>query len=105
MGNDNASRWQPELSDEALAYKARLRSEIEPRLALMKQMRMAWNSTQAEVAEILGTTQSNVSKMEVRDNPPLATLARLAAANGRKLVLAVETDDGTVEQRFEIAGE
>lgn len=94
------AKWTPELSPEARAHIKRLRAEIEPRLALMRQLRKTLGLTQAEVARLLGVTQSNVSKIEAGGDPSLSVLARMCDARGRRLRLAVESSDGTEEASF-----
>jgi len=78
----------------------RLRAELEPRIALMRELRKALGLTQVEVAKLLGVTQSNVSKIEMRGDPSLSVLARMADARGKRLRLAVETADGREEASF-----
>ncbi len=94
------AKWQPKLSPRARKHIERLRAELEPRIALMRQLRKALGLTQAEVAELLGVTQSNVSKIEVKGDPSLSVLARMAEAKGRRLRLAVESADGKEEASF-----
>ncbi|HEX8240063.1 MAG TPA: helix-turn-helix transcriptional regulator [Allosphingosinicella sp.] len=96
---ENLVKWQPELSPEAREHIARLRAELQPRIALMRELRKALGLTQVEVAKLLGVTQSNVSKIEVKGDPSLSVLARMADAKGMRLRLAVEAADGK-----EIAG-
>ena len=96
------AKWEPRLSAEAREHITRLRAEIEPRIALMRQLRKALGLTQVEVAQLLGVTQSNVSKIEVRGDPALSILARMAEAKGKRLKLAVESDQGQVEASFAV---
>jgi DNA-binding XRE family transcriptional regulator len=97
---EELAKWQPELSAEAREHIGRLRAEIEPRIALMRELRKALGLTQVEVARLLGVTQSNISKIEVRGDPSLSLLARMADAKGKRLRLAVESPDGTEEASF-----
>lgn len=99
---DDLVKWQPELSAEACEHIARLRAELEPRIALMRSLRKALGLTQAEVAALLGVTQSNVSKIETRGDPSLSLLARIAEAKGKRLRLAVESPDGQEEASFAV---
>lgn len=102
MSNKNSSfaKWEPKLSPEARKHIEGLRAEVEPRIALMRQLRKALGLTQVEVARLLGVTQSNVSKIEARGDPSLSVLARMADAKGRRLRLAVEGADGNEEASF-----
>ncbi|MGZ8286939.1 MAG: helix-turn-helix domain-containing protein [Allosphingosinicella sp.] len=97
---DELVKWQPELSAEAREHIERLRAELEPRVALMRELRKALGLTQVQVAELLGVTQSNVSKIEVRGDPSLSVLARMADAKGMRLRLAVESPDGKERASF-----
>lgn len=99
---DDLVKWQPELSAEAQEHIERLRAELEPRIALMRELRKALGLTQVEVARLLGVTQSNVSKIEARGDPSLSVLARMADAKGRRLRLAVESADGNEEASFRL---
>jgi DNA-binding XRE family transcriptional regulator len=102
MGKKNSDlvKWQPKLSPKARKHIAQLRAELEPRIALMRELRKALGLTQTEVAKLLGVTQSNISKIEVKGDPSLSVLARMAEAKGRRLRLAVESDDGEEEASF-----
>lgn len=99
---DNLAKWQPELSPEARDHIERLRAEIEPRIALMREFRKALGLTQVEVARLLGVTQSNVSKIENGGDPGLSVLARMADAKGMRLRLAVEAPDGKETASFKL---
>jgi DNA-binding XRE family transcriptional regulator len=104
MSNKTAklTKWEPRLSPAALKHIEQLRSEIEPRIAVMRQIRKALGLTQTEVAELLGVTQSNVSKIEARGDPSLSVLARMADAKGMRLRLAVESSNGKEEASFSL---
>jgi DNA-binding XRE family transcriptional regulator len=105
MSNEksNLSKWEPKLSPRARAHIEQLRAELEPRIALMRQLRTALGLTQAEVAGLLGVTQSNISKIEVKGDPSLSVLARMAEAKGCRLRLSVEAADGSEEASFGLA--
>ncbi len=95
-------RWQPDLSPEAREHVERLRAELEPRIAFMREFRKTLGLTQSEVAEVLGVTQSNVSKIEAKGDPPLSALARIAEAKGWRLWLGLESPDGKERASFVI---
>jgi DNA-binding XRE family transcriptional regulator len=97
---EELAKWQPELSPAARDHVERLRAELEPRIALMRELRKALGLTQVEVARLLGVTQSNISKIEVRGDPSLSLLARMADARGKRLRLALESADGKEEASF-----
>ena len=99
---EELAKWEPELSPEALEHIGRLRAELEPRIALMRELRKALGLTQVEVAALLGVTQSNISKIEMRGDPPLSILARMADARGLRLRLAVESPEGSEKASFRL---
>ena len=68
----------------------------------MREIRKGLGLTQVEVAELLGMTQANVSKIERRGDPSLSVLARMAEARGKRLMLAVESEDGQIEKSFAV---
>ena len=90
-------KFKPELSQKSRARVELRRAEIESSLALMRRLRVSLGLSQAEVAALLGVTQSNVSKIEMKGDPSLSILARMAEAKNKKLVLTLESDDGSVE--------
>jgi DNA-binding XRE family transcriptional regulator len=100
--NPELVRWDPKFSAEALAHKERLRKQIEPRIAIMRQIRKSLKLTQRDVADALGVTQSNVSKIEAGGDPSLSVLARMADVRGRRLKLTVESPEGEEEVSFEL---
>jgi predicted XRE-type DNA-binding protein len=97
------SVWEPKFSADALAHMERLRREIEPQIELMREIRKTLDLTQKQVAELLGVTQSNVSKIEANGDPTLSVLARMVNARGKKLRLTVESADGKEEASFELS--
>ena len=96
------SEWKPDLGPEGLAHFAQLRAQVEPRIKLMREIRKGLGLTQVEVAELLGMTQANVSRIERRGDPSLSVLARMAEARGKRLMLAVESEDGQIEKSFAV---
>ena len=95
--------WNPQLSAEELAHIAGLRSTIGPQLALMRVIRKTLNLTQREVADRLGVTQSNVSKIEGSGDPTLSVLVEMARVRGKKLRLILESADGKAEASFDLS--
>jgi DNA-binding XRE family transcriptional regulator len=54
------------------------------------QARLSANLTQKELAEKIGTKQSNISRIESgSSNPSIATLQNIAIATGKKLQIAL----------------
>ena len=62
--------------------------------ALVRQARMHAGLTQARLAELVGTTQSVVSRWERgHEEPRVTSLASILAACGLRLMLQIEPDD------------
>ncbi len=92
-------RKRPGASEEIEARKAGIFAAI--RLAELREQR---KQTQTGLADLLGTTQANVSRMEHTDNPYLGTLAEYVAGLGGRLEINAVFDDdvlplGVVERR------
>jgi predicted XRE-type DNA-binding protein len=100
--NSDLIAWEPKFSAKALSHMERLRAEVEPQIELMRLIRKTLKLTQRQVAEALGVTQSNVSKIEMNGDPTLSVLARMANARGKKLRLTLESADGVEEASFEL---
>ena len=94
------SEWNPEFSKEALDHIERVRESVDRRIELMRVLRRSLGLTQVEVAQLLGVTQANVSKIERRGDPSLSVLSSMAEAKGKRLRLAIETEDGREEASF-----
>jgi len=98
-----------EIEKEILADPQR-RAEIEKEQDAMRtavrlgELRTLRETTQVQLAEMLGVSQANVSRIERGDNIYLRTLADYAAALGGRLDINVVFEDdvvplGLVEQR------
>jgi transcriptional regulator len=87
--------WRPKWEGEDLEYYNEVRKEIEPKLSVLRVFRERLNLSQVRVAEILGTSQSNVSKMEKKGETSLSTLRRLASETGAKVRVVFELPEGT----------
>jgi DNA-binding XRE family transcriptional regulator len=84
-------RKQPGAHEEIEARKAGLRTGL--RLGELRQRRKL---TQVNLAEVLNTSQANVSRMERTGNPYLETLADYVDALGGRLEVIAVFDDETV---------
>ena len=84
---EGAGEWSLNLSGEEKEEFEKLRAQLASQISLVRRLRTALGLSQIEVAEALGTTQSNVSKIE---------------AKGAKMRLTVETPQGD-EFSFAIA--
>jgi transcriptional regulator with XRE-family HTH domain len=74
--------------DEALVTRERLRL----RLAILREQ---LGKSQVELAEILGTSQPNVSQLERSEDLQLSSLARYVHALGGQLQINVVVGDAT----------
>ncbi len=93
-GADGLVDWRPQWTGEDLDYYHKVRGEIAPRISLVKALRDQLNLTQKEVAELLETTQSNVSKIEVKADPSISVLRRMVEGRGGRLKLVLDMGDG-----------
>lgn len=92
--------WRPTFTGEALAHYKAVRSQTDPGILAFKALRERLGLTQKELAELLMTTQSNVSKIEAKSNPNIQVLRRMIEGKGGKLKLVVEMANG---ETFELA--
>jgi predicted XRE-type DNA-binding protein len=91
---DELVEWRPVWTGDDLAYYNKIKGELEPGISLVKHLRDRLNLSQKEVAELLETTQSNVSKIEAKADPSLSVLKRMVEGRGGKLKLIVELAKG-----------
>lgn len=102
-GTDRYRRMRATLleRDRARAAYDRLAGQlddhVERKQATLAQVRRALGLTQSQLAEELGIAQSEVSKIERRENLHLATLARFIAATGGKLRVVAVYDETEVD--------
>jgi transcriptional regulator with XRE-family HTH domain len=74
--------------------QARARAEAEAVAAPLRELRRARSYTQETIAEILGITQPEVSKMERRADMYISTLRRYIEATGGRLDITAHFPDG-----------
>ena len=95
---DIAVEWRPDLGPdwgpEDEAEVERLMAELRGARPVVRRLRQALGLSQAEAAAILGTTQSNVSKIEAKTDPTLSVLRRLIESRGGKLEVRAVLPDG-----------
>lgn len=90
-----------EVEREALADPKR-RAEIEKEQDAMRsavrlaELRETRDRTQVQLAELLGVSQANISRIEHGDNLYLRTLADYVGALGGRLEISVVFDDDVV---------
>ncbi|WP_413711848.1 helix-turn-helix domain-containing protein [Rhizobium sp. Rhizsp82] len=72
-------------------------------LTMFKVLRLARNKSQAEVADLAGTTQAKVSAIESgRANPETATLSALCGALDAELILVPRRIGGDVRRLVDL---
>jgi len=89
--------WKPKLTAEQKARVDALDIEIGRRVSALQMLRKEIGLSQAELANILQTTQSNVSKMEASRDTKLAVLRKLVEARGGHLKMVAEFDGREIE--------
>jgi hypothetical protein len=82
--------WRPEWQGEDLEYYNRLRGQLEPSISMLRAVRELLGMSQTEAAEILMTSQSNVSKMEARSDTGVSVLSRLVRSKGGTLRIVAD---------------
>jgi transcriptional regulator len=92
--------WRPQLSAEGERLAEQVRADLVERANLFRQVRKMLNVPQARAAEVLATSQANISKIEARGRIDIAQLQQFAEAFGAKLHLVLEKADG---EKVEIA--
>ena len=92
-----SSVWKPKWSAKDKEQIDALVIEIGQRASALQALRKELGLSQAELAEILQTTQSNVSKMEAGRDTKLAVLRKLVEAKGGHLKMVAEFDGREIE--------
>lgn len=92
-----SSVWKPELSAEQQATVDALVVDIGQRVSALQALRKELGMSQAELATILQTTQSNVSKLEAGRQLRINTLKTLVESQGGHLKVVAEFDGREIE--------
>ena len=92
-----SSVWQPDLSAEDKAEVDALVVEIGERVSALQALRKELGLSQVELAKVLHTTQSNISKIEAGRDVRLATLKTLVESQGGHLKVVAEFDGREIE--------
>lgn len=87
-------RRYPEMAAELPRERERTLREIADYEATMVELRRARQLTQVALAEALGTSQGEVSRIERQADLYLSTLSRYVEALGGELELVARFDDG-----------
>jgi hypothetical protein len=89
--------------DEVLSPEARARVDASVKQTLLemdlKQLRDLSKASQTDVAESLETTQSQISRIEARDDHLVSTLRKYVEALGGTLEVVARFDDKAVRLR------
>jgi predicted transcriptional regulator len=89
--------WKPEWNGADREYFDQLRGQLLPSISMLRTIREQLGLSQAEVAEILSTSQSNVSKMEARPDTGVAVLSRILRSKGGNLKIVAEFGGRAIE--------
>jgi DNA-binding XRE family transcriptional regulator len=90
-----------EIEKEILADPAQ-RAEVEKEKAAMRaaiklaELRDRMDTTQSELAAVMGVTQANVSRIERQENVYLSTLSEYVEALGGKLEISAVFNDRVI---------
>jgi DNA-binding XRE family transcriptional regulator len=86
--------WRPVLEGNDLAYYELVKKAFLDGDSVVKVLRVELDLSQADLARLLGTTQSNVSKIEARGDPRLSTLRKIVEGKGGRLRLVADFGSG-----------
>ena len=89
--------WRPELTPEQELEVQAAVEQLKQRIATLRELRLELGLTQAELSDILETSQSNVSKIEAKGEPRLAVLRKLIEHKGGRLKLVAEFNGKELE--------
>lgn len=92
MKEEHFVEWKPDWSPDQQKLVDEAVRDLRQQISALKALRLQLGLSQAELSEILETTQSNVSKMEARGETRLSVLRKLIEHKGGKLRLVAEFD-------------
>ncbi len=93
--DSSPSRFYAMMGSEARAAFDQAKKRIAKNQATLKQVRLAKQQTQIQIAKDMEMTQGEVSKLERRSNMMLATLRKYIEATGGNLELVAHYPDGS----------
>jgi DNA-binding transcriptional regulator YiaG len=93
----------PRAADAHRALSAQVAERLRAKEASLSEIRRALGFTQAQLADMLGLGQGDVSRLEHRRNLYLSTLARFIEATGGRLRVSAVYGDTEVTLNFEEA--
>ncbi len=97
LKNRKSRAWTPKWSPDQEAHVEVLATEIGERVSALKALREALGLSQAEMADLMDTTQSNISKMESRSDVRLSNLRHAVERKGGRLRLVAEIGERELE--------
>ncbi|MCI5066306.1 helix-turn-helix domain-containing protein [bacterium] len=90
-----AKKWsevRKKMPQKAQRESERLARGMIQEIEALHQLRTALNLTQEQIAELVETSQANISKLEKQSDMHVSTLKRYVSALGGKLKLVAEVD-------------
>jgi DNA-binding XRE family transcriptional regulator len=91
-----AAERTPDFEERVRAERDRIEKEIQVHEATLADLRRARAMTQATLAEAIGTSQGEVSRIERQADLYLSTLARYVEAMGGELEMVARFNDERV---------
>ena len=92
-----SSVWKPEWTAEDKERIDALVIEIGERVSALQALRKELGLSQVELAKVLNTTQSNVSKLEAGRDVRLGTLKTLIESRGGHMKVVAEFEGREIE--------
>ena len=89
--------WKPDFTPEQIKAAAELSVAIKREAVAMRALRTTLGLSQADVAKLLGVTQSSISKFEKNQDPKLSSIRKMVEAKGGQLRLVAEFGDREIE--------
>jgi DNA-binding XRE family transcriptional regulator len=89
--SDVKARMKPDVRARA---EARVKATLARDAVHLAELRKVRHLTQEQLAETMGNSQSDISKIERSADMLISTMRRFAAASGGRLRLIVEWEDG-----------
>ena len=86
--------WRPEWSGDDLEHYKAVKAALLEDESVIRALRVRLDLSQAALAELLGTTQSNVSKIEAKGDPRLSTLKKIVEGKGGRLRVVADFGSG-----------
>lgn len=86
------SKLRKQMSKDAQARSRSIADCAIEEIEALNHLRAALQLTQEQIAELIETSQANVSKLERQSDMQISTLQRYVAALGGKLKLVAEVD-------------